>query len=167
MFTLLVVGFHVGRSFLFPCLFTFGSSPSDVLVLWHIPAPPCRAPGRAAGAGWGNEEAQCYTSNSRNLRVERVLAGARGVLAIEAAFHEKGISCSNPGAPDSTRFWSSARIATRGKAAFGFDSTAVKFQARVKLPAGQCSLQKQTRFGTRRSIWLAGYLPGKRSAGGW
>ncbi|PNG99736.1 Glucan endo-1,3-beta-glucosidase A1, partial [Tetrabaena socialis] len=86
--------------------------------------------------GWGNQEMQCYTNRSENVVVRKQAGGARGVLVIRAQFNETGLQCSNAGAPSSVRYWSSARITTRGKAAFMWanQTTPVKIEARVKFP---------------------------------
>lgn len=62
--------------------------------------------------GWGNGEAQSYTANAENLRVED------GLLVIEA--HKTGSD------------WTSARIKTQGKRSF----THGKIEFRAKLPSG-------------------------------
>ncbi|GFR41212.1 hypothetical protein Agub_g1883, partial [Astrephomene gubernaculifera] len=79
--------------------------------------------------GWGNNEIQCYTDNKEDVKV-----GYDGVLAIHANFHRRGVSCYNPGASNSTRWWTSARLITRGKVAFGIGSSPIKIEARVKVP---------------------------------
>ncbi|KXZ56635.1 hypothetical protein GPECTOR_1g572 [Gonium pectorale] len=84
--------------------------------------------------GWGNNEAQCYTTRPQNARVVARAGGAAGVLVLSAQFHEDGLACLNPGADNSTRYWSSARLISRNKAAFGYESTPMKFEARVKVP---------------------------------
>jgi beta-glucanase (GH16 family) len=87
------------------------------------------------GHGWGNNELQFYTENELlNARVEN------GILIIEAhqdSSYEKG--------------YTSARLLTRGKAAWKYGYIEVK----AKLPQG---------LGTWPAIWM---LPEENKYGGW
>ncbi len=72
--------------------------------------------------GWGNRERQYYTvGRAENARVED------GVLRITAL---RDRPSAEPGRPE----WSSARLTTRGKAAFTYGR--IEFRARVPAPAG-------------------------------
>ena len=103
--------------------------------------------------GGGNEEHQCYTSSPRNAAVEQ------GVLMITAR-NERTTGLALPqhlrrtsAMPDAevTRAFSSARLSTRGKAAWTYG----KVEVRARLPQGQ---------GTWPAIWM---LPEKDSYGQW
>ncbi len=76
--------------------------------------------------GWGNNEAQYYTSDATNARIEN------GNLIIEARKENKG-----------GQKYTSARILTQGK----FSWTYGRFEIRAKLPKG---------VGTWPAIWMLG-----------
>jgi beta-glucanase (GH16 family) len=84
--------------------------------------------------GWGNNELQYYTKEATNVRVEN------GMLILEAK--KETIESSA---------YSSARIATRGKAKWLYG----KIEVRAKLPEGK---------GTWPAIWM---LPEDWKYGGW
>lgn len=85
--------------------------------------------------GWGNNELEYYSkSDPRNARVEN------GTLIIEAL--------ADPGHP---KGYSSARLVTRGKAAWKYGY----IEVRAKLPSG---------VGTWPAIWM---LPEENRYGGW
>jgi beta-glucanase (GH16 family) len=84
--------------------------------------------------GWGNNEKQTYTAALDNARVKD------GHLIIEA--HQTD---------DPTRPFTSARLVTRGKAAWTYG----RVEVRAKLPKGR---------GTWPAIWM---LPADRRYGGW
>ncbi len=77
--------------------------------------------------GWGNNEKQCYTGRTENLRL------ADGNLEIQALKENYGSSN-----------YTSARITTKNKASFTFG----KMEARIKLPSGG---------GTWPAFWMLGY----------
>lgn len=77
--------------------------------------------------GWGNNEKQCYTGRSENLRV------SDGNLEIQA--RKESYSSAS---------YTSARITTKNKASFTFG----KMEARIKLPSGG---------GTWPAFWMLGY----------
>lgn len=81
--------------------------------------------------GWGNNEKQFYTSNPENARIEN------GLLIIEAHKTDEG--------------YSSARLVTRGKAAWKYG----RMEIRAKLPRGR---------GVWPAIWM---LPQSWAHGGW
>ncbi|MFZ6654567.1 glycoside hydrolase family 16 protein [Undibacterium sp. TJN19] len=86
------------------------------------------------GDGWGNHELQFYTRRSENLRVKD------GMLVIEARQEDY-----------SGRAYTSARIKTAGLQ----ETTYGRFEARIKIPAGQ-------------GIWPAFWLLGNNlNAAGW
>ncbi len=74
------------------------------------------------GNGWGNNELECYTNRLQNAKIQG------GNLVITAA-SEKGFNCSDGTARDYT----SARMLTKGK----FEQAYGRFEARIKIPAGQ------------------------------
>ena len=84
--------------------------------------------------GWGNNERQFYTTDLANARV------AEGQLVIEA--HQT----DDPEQP-----YTSARLVTRGKAAWTYG----RIEVRAKLPRGR---------GTWPAIWM---LPAEARYGGW
>ncbi|AKM10375.1 glycoside hydrolase family 16 protein [Croceicoccus naphthovorans] len=93
---------------------------------------------------WGgaNDERQCYTDHARNARIED------GVLVIEAHEEETTgpaipIHRRKPGVkvPVDTKPYTSARMVTRGKAAWQYG----KIEVRAQLPQGQ---------GTWPAIWM-------------
>jgi len=84
--------------------------------------------------GWGNNEKQFYTKEKENVRVEG------GMLIIETKKKE------TEGSP-----YSSARLLTKGKAAWLYG----KIEVKAKLPQGK---------GTWPAIWM---LPENRKYGGW
>jgi beta-glucanase (GH16 family) len=68
------------------------------------------------GGGWGNNEQECYTARTNNVRIEE------GRLVIEARqekFDQKK--------------YTSARLLTRGKGSWTYG----RFEARIKIPRGQ------------------------------
>ncbi|MGH9601841.1 MAG: glycoside hydrolase family 16 protein [Terriglobales bacterium] len=73
------------------------------------------------GHGWGNNELQSYTDQTRNARLEK------GKLVITA--HREDHS----GADGIARNYTSARLHTRGK----FSQQYGRFEARIRLPRGQ------------------------------
>lgn len=83
------------------------------------------------GGGWGNNELQYYTADSRNVRQEG------GKLVIEARKE-------NFQGPDGVRrSYTSARLSTRGL----FSQKYGRFEARIKVPSGQ---------GVWPAFWLLG-----------
>lgn len=103
--------------------------------------------------GGGNDERQCYTKSAGNAAVEN------GVLVITAR-HERTEGAALPlnlrhgsATPEAqvSRDFSSARLTTRGKAAWRYG----KVEVRARLPQGQ---------GTWPAIWM---LPERDSYGAW
>jgi beta-glucanase (GH16 family) len=73
------------------------------------------------GTGWGNHELEYYTNHSENARIKD---GKLVITARQEAFN----------APDGGKFeYTSARLKTQGL----FSQTYGRFEARIKLPAGQ------------------------------
>jgi beta-glucanase (GH16 family) len=103
--------------------------------------------------GGGNDERQCYTRSPRNSAV------VNGSLAITArqervtgpALPKHLRPTSATAAAKATRQFSSARLSTRGKAAWRYG----KFEVRARLPQGQ---------GTWPAIWM---LPENENYGPW
>jgi beta-glucanase (GH16 family) len=84
------------------------------------------------GQGWGNDELEYYTDGASNTYVEDgnlvILATTDGASAY---------SCANDGAPGPCQY-TSGRIRTQpGSGTTGFAQTYGRFEARMKLPAGQ------------------------------
>jgi beta-glucanase (GH16 family) len=73
------------------------------------------------GKGWGNQELESYTNRKENARIEK------GNLVITA------LKESYTGADGLTRDYTSARLKTLGL----FAQTYGRFEARIKIPAGQ------------------------------
>lgn len=103
--------------------------------------------------GGGNDERQCYTDSDRNARIED------GKLVI-TALHERStgpaLPLTHPGRaadPDATatRPFTSARLTTRGKAAWRYG----RIEVRARLPQGQ---------GTWPAVWM---LPEANAYGPW
>ena len=103
--------------------------------------------------GGGNEERQCYTDSARNAQVN-------GGLLVITARHERVSGAALPAAQRATakhpkarveQEYSSARLTTRGKAAWRYG----RIEVRARLPQGQ---------GTWPAIWM---LPEQDSYGAW
>jgi beta-glucanase (GH16 family) len=73
------------------------------------------------GGGWGNNELESYTSRPENAKVQD---GNLVITAIQENF---------TGTDGITRPYTSARLKTQGK----FDQKYGRFEARIKIPAGQ------------------------------
>jgi beta-glucanase (GH16 family) len=73
------------------------------------------------GKGWGNNELECYTNRLQNAQIQR------GNLVITA--QQENITCSD-GVSNS---YTSARLKTQGL----FNQAYGRFEARIKIPAGQ------------------------------
>lgn len=84
------------------------------------------------GNGWGNNELECYTNRLQNAEI------MGGNLVITAQ-QENNFLCSD----GNTRNYTSARMLTKGK----FDQAYGRFEARIKIPAGQ---------GMWPAFWLLG-----------
>ena len=103
--------------------------------------------------GGGNEEHQCYTKSARNAAIEdgKLVITARYERVTGPALPEHLRRTSATPEAEATRDISSARLSTRGKAAWRYG----KVEVRAKLPQGQ---------GTWPAIWM---LPEKDSYGSW
>ena len=76
------------------------------------------------GNGWGNNELECYTNSVQNASLQN------GNLVIQAIAEPAPVTCS----PDnSVRNYTSARLKTQGL----FSQAYGRFEARIKIPAGQ------------------------------
>ena len=73
------------------------------------------------GGGWGNNELETYTARSENAKIQD---GNLVITAIEEDF---------TGTDGILRHYTSARLKTQGK----FDQKYGRFEARIKIPAGQ------------------------------
>ena len=103
--------------------------------------------------GGGNEERQCYTDSTRNASL---VDGRLVITAIKEASEGPALPLhmrAEADDPDATatKPFSSARMVTRGKAAWKYG----KIEVRAKLPQGQ---------GTWPAIWM---LPEDNVYGGW
>lgn len=74
------------------------------------------------GGGWGNNELECYTNRLENAQVQ-------GGNLVISTLHEPSFLCSD----NNVRDYTSARLLTKGK----FSQTYGRFEARIKIPAGQ------------------------------
>lgn len=103
--------------------------------------------------GGGNEEHQCYTKSARNAAIEdgKLVITARYERVTGPALPEHLRRTSATPEAEATRDISSARLSTRGKAAWRYG----KVEVRAKLPQGQ---------GTWPAIWM---LPEKDRYGSW
>jgi beta-glucanase (GH16 family) len=103
--------------------------------------------------GGGNEEHQCYTKSGRNAGIEdgKLVITARYERVTGPALPEHLRRTSATPEAEATRDISSARLTTRGKAAWRYG----KIEVRAKLPQGQ---------GTWPAIWM---LPEKDRYGAW
>ncbi|MGQ7830455.1 glycoside hydrolase family 16 protein [Altererythrobacter sp. Z27] len=103
--------------------------------------------------GGGNDERQCYTDSPRNAAIEdgKLVITARKERSEGLAFPPA--IAAQPGNAQATKVqpFSSARLVTRGKAAWKYG----KIEVRAKLPQGQ---------GTWPAIWM---LPEDNAYGGW
>ena len=97
--------------------FNTGSTPDTTKWMYNI---------GTGSNGWGNNEAQYYTSDATNARIEN------GNLVIEARKESKG-----------GKNYTSARMLTQGKASWTYG----RFEIRAKLPKG---------VGTWPAIWMLG-----------
>lgn len=103
--------------------------------------------------GGGNDEHQCYTKSARNAAIEdgKLVITARHERVTGPALPEHLRRTSATPEAEATRDISSARLSTRGKAAWRYG----KVEVRAKLPQGQ---------GTWPAIWM---LPAKDRYGTW
>lgn len=95
------------------------------------PPDPAKWTVMGGGGGWGNNELQYYTADSRNVRQED------GKLVIEARKE------NFPGPDGVRRRYTSARLSTLGH----FSQKYGRFEARIKVPSGQ---------GVWPAFWLLG-----------
>ncbi|MGL6044279.1 MAG: glycoside hydrolase family 16 protein, partial [Sandaracinobacteroides sp.] len=103
--------------------------------------------------GGGNSERQCYTNSARNAGIEggRLVITARREQARGPALPEaQRAGSADPGATVAREF-TSARLTTRGKAAWRYG----RIEVRARLPQGQ---------GSWPAIWM---LPEDSAYGGW
>lgn len=103
--------------------------------------------------GGGNDERQCYTDRARNAAVAdgKLIITARKERSTGPAFPLAQRREPGKAAARRTRDFTSARLVTRGKAAWTYG----KIEVRAKLPQGQ---------GTWPAIWM---LPESNSYGDW
>jgi beta-glucanase (GH16 family) len=103
--------------------------------------------------GGGNDERQCYTKSGRNAGIEagKLVITARRERTTGPALPAEQRRHSALGNKEATRDFSSARLTTRGKAAWRYG----RIEVRAKLPQGQ---------GTWPAIWM---LPEKNTYGPW
>ena len=103
--------------------------------------------------GGGNDERQCYTDSRRNafIRDGKLVISARKERASGPAFPLSQRSEPGKANARATRDYTSARLVTRGKAAWTYG----KIEVRAKLPGGQ---------GTWPAIWM---LPEGNAYGTW
>ena len=103
--------------------------------------------------GGGNDEHQCYTKSARNAAIEdgKLVITARNERTIGPAWPVDQRDSDAKRDAQAVRDFSSARLSTRGKAAWRYG----KIEVRAKLPQGQ---------GTWPAIWM---LPEKTGYGPW
>jgi beta-glucanase (GH16 family) len=84
------------------------------------------------GDGWGNDELEYYTDGAANTYVE-----AGNLVIVATTEGASAYSCANDGSPGPCQY-TSGRIRTQsGSGALGFAQTYGRFEARMKLVAGQ------------------------------
>ncbi len=86
--------------------------------------------------GWGNNELQCYTGNSKNIAVNEDLDGDNegdGVLRITASYEDNGYVYAGEG----SKKYTSARIRTTSATEGLFNTTYGYIESRIALPATQ------------------------------
>jgi beta-glucanase (GH16 family) len=92
------------------------------------------------GKGWGNNELECYTNLAQNAQI-------RGGNLVITALQQSGYACSG----GTTNNYTSARLKTQGL----FSQAYGRFEARIKIPAGQ-------------GMWPAFWMLGNNiSSAGW
>ena len=103
--------------------------------------------------GGGNAERQCYTDSRRNAQVAdgRLVITARRQHATGSALPKAQRDKANAPVATVSREYTSARLTTRGKAAWRYG----RIEVRARLPQGQ---------GTWPAIWM---LPEQDRYGGW
>lgn len=103
--------------------------------------------------GGGNDERQCYTDDRRNAAVEdgRLVITARRERRTGPAYPAAQRGDPEKAKATATKDFTSARLVTRGKAAWTYG----KIEVRAKLPQGQ---------GTWPAIWM---LPEEAHYGAW
>lgn len=103
--------------------------------------------------GGGNDERQCYTDDPRNAAVEdgRLVITARRERRTGPAYPAAQRNNPERAKATATKDFTSARLVTRGKAAWTYG----KIEVRAKLPQGQ---------GTWPAIWM---LPEEAHYGAW
>jgi len=74
------------------------------------------------GKGWGNNELECYTNLTQNAQM-------KGGNLVITAMHQPAYACDG----GTTNDYTSARLKTQGL----FSQTYGRFEARIKIPAGQ------------------------------
>ncbi|MGA2429766.1 MAG: glycoside hydrolase family 16 protein [Candidatus Acidiferrum sp.] len=119
--------------FVFPLIFLTAAqqpaSTKNYTLVWHdeFDGPNGSLPDPAkwtydlGGGGWGNQELESYTNRAENARIEN------GNLVITARKE------NYEGSDQVTREYTSARLKTQGH----FSQAYGRFEARIKIPAGQ------------------------------
>lgn len=107
------------------------ASPSGWTLAWsdEFNGPDGSAPDSSkwtydlGGKGWGNKELECYTNRMQNAQIRG------GNLVINAQQESTSFACSD----GTTSSYTSARLKTQGL----FSQAYGRFEARIKIPAGQ------------------------------
>lgn len=105
--------------------------------------------------GWGNWQRQCHTNNSGNARVERMPNNPKdGMLVIQGLHHPDGWNCQNVLTPNVTANYTSARLHTRGKAAFRWRGT----PGNASTPTTPIRIDIRYQVPLANGTWPAAYL---------
>ena len=131
LFSFLVYGCHIYRDPLPPLPPPPPAAATDWTLVWsdEFNGPDGSAPDSSrwtydlGGKGWGNQELECYTNRPQNAHIQG------GNLVISAQQESAPYACAG----GTTSNYTSARLKTQGL----FSQAYGRFEARIKIPAGQ------------------------------